>query len=107
MTACDESANQEFQGGDDFDIIKATSAASRLFPRHSRRRTRPPHIVQNRFPVASYVQKNFWLKIAIGVCGPEFAFTPFKHRPFKHSHHRRITCQIAASFRIQGGRKTR
>jgi hypothetical protein len=46
----------------------------------------PPHIAPNSLPVASYVQKIFWLKIATGVCGPEFAFVAFKTKPSQENN---------------------
>jgi len=49
--ACDESANQEFQGDDEFDIIETTSAVSFLFPRHRTYRNALAH--HDRFPAAS------------------------------------------------------
>jgi hypothetical protein len=56
MMACDESANQESHGDDEFDITGATSATSFLFPRHRIHRMRARPIAYDRFPAASHVR---------------------------------------------------
>jgi hypothetical protein len=72
MMACDENANQEFQGDDEFDIIEATSAVSFLFPQHRIRRSALAH--RDRFVAASRAQ-NLPARFATVGCGPDFAFT--------------------------------